>query len=79
MDKTEARAVINYLQKKRMALKEIPEDMVQIFAEDSSYDATVKKWSVEFKEDKDAQMIFGRVFQKPQPLMNKLITSTVWF
>ena len=54
MDKAEARAVINYLQKKGITPKEIHEDMVRIFAEDSPPNTTVKRWAAEFKRGRDS-------------------------
>ena len=53
MDKAEVRAVIKYLQKKSMTPKEIHEDRMQIFADNSLSNATVKKWAVKFKWLKD--------------------------
>ena len=52
-DKIEAQAVIQYLQKKDITSKEIHEDMVQILSEDSLSSVTVKKWAIEFEQDKD--------------------------
>ena len=57
MDKTEAQAVINYLQKKGMTSKEIHEDMVHIFTENTPSDATVTKWAAEFKEAGTAEKL----------------------
>ena len=50
MDKTESRAVIKYLHRKGMKTKEIHDDMVKTFVEDSPRYSTVKKWLA------DAQM-----------------------
>ena len=56
MDEVEARAIINYLQKKKKGItpKEIHEDMVRIFAEDSPPYTTVKKWAAKFKSGRDS-------------------------
>ena len=52
MDKTEARVVIKYLQKKSMVANKIHEDMVQILSEDSPSYALVNKWAAKFKQNK---------------------------
>ena len=55
MDKIETYAVMKHLQKKiGIPLKEIHENMVHILYEDSPFDAAVKKWSAEFKLDRDS-------------------------
>ena len=54
MDKTEARAVIKYLQKKGMTPKEIHEDMVKTLDDDSPSYSTIKKWAAEFKRGRES-------------------------
>ena len=54
IDKTEARAVIKYLQKKGMTPKEIHEDMVQTLDDDSPSYSTIKKWAAEFKQGRES-------------------------
>ena len=73
MGKTKVRVIIKYLQKKSMRLEEI-----QILTKDCSSNSTVKKWAVEFKQDKDS------IENDPQsghpkllPLINKSMPFTV--
>ena len=49
INKTEVQAIIKYLQKKDMTPKEIHENIVQKFSEDSLSNATVKKLATELK------------------------------
>lgn len=54
MDKTEARAVIKYLQKKGMTPKEIHEDMVKTLDDDSPSYSTIKRWAADFKRGRES-------------------------
>src|SRR5262245_16970615 len=54
MDKFSSRAVIQYLQKKRMLSKEIHEDIVATLENDAPSFATVKKWTTEFRRGKES-------------------------
>ena len=63
------RAVIKYLCKKGMTLKEIREDFVKTLGNESPY-SMVKKWAAEFKQGERAlMMIVGLAAPKMPPLM----------
>ena len=54
MDQVEVRAVIKYLCKKGMTPKEINEDFMKTFWNESPSYSDVKKWTVEFKRGRES-------------------------
>ena len=52
MDKIWHHGIIKYLQKKRLAPKDIHADMVATLGNDAIALSTVKKWAAEFKRDR---------------------------
>ena len=54
MDKIWHRGIIKYLQKKRLAFKDIHANMVATLEDDAPALSTVKKWAAEFKRGRES-------------------------
>ena len=79
MEKLDIRAVIKYLCKKGMSLKEIHEDFIQTLGKESPSYSTVKKLAAEFKRGRERafRMMNGLAAPK-MPLMKMTIWCTPW-